>query len=900
MGAYDYRNRLTSITTTGPTPTDGSTQTQNTAIYTYDVDNDRIGREVIDQADDATPTLEEAYAYDNGQMSLVIDPTASSGNTMGPTVPVTYSVAERIMETPNDASHPIADVNAQTGAVTWLLCDQQGSIRDSVTNGSNYHVDFDSYGDVIGTNQPKRFGFTGQEQDAESGLVYMNARYYDPTTGTFISQDPTGFSSGDSNLYRYTGNSPTNATDPTGDNSIWDDWFGIDKDKTFGIPNKTFLGSALHSAIGLPKALTNFSGDGFYGDWNGMAADASNIGYYGTGAGLVPANQDNTLGISNRTFFGSALDGPMEANRGLFDSIQYGSEFNWNKSNAGAFNFAYYASGPGYLTVENTPIHSAGLDLGWINGSLSYDPGTGLRSISFGFEGAEIEQSMDRAGDIDTMLGAHYGFGLIGGLSAGVSAMVDVDHPDNSYVGGSLSYAGVYAGVQETVDNRFNGSFGFGIPALADKSGAGVSVGWGWTIDSDGNIRSSGGSLDGTYTPPDPNEAKQWRPWLYHDFGGSGAGIFNNSFVNAAQGLAGILGGALVETNFATGSVNSPLFSDAYKTLQGSAYFASLIPGALENSTIRTVQEGVQLFGGLLTGQESPSVVLRGLLGIPATILTGDAFDKYAYDQVSVTPGKNSMGDFVNGIATDTETSDSYKNSIQSFPDMSGTISDLYNGTHGRLSTDDLGIGDLLEIAFNEFGLITGTDIRLANEIKMQYQALKDAGVQNPMLNVVAHSQGAMGLDRALDVIAGMDGGSDILAALNVYTNGGERFISNQRGLNSVFNFVTDDDPVPRLGNGGLLMRIEDVLRGGGQTYNITSIGPGSALPLGDSWSGHHWFATPGQNDPSVHYGNIYASPSSLQFYENLPSMTLDEFLNTSAARTVQNNDGYPINKSER
>ena len=100
MGAYDYRNRLTSITTTGPTPTDGSPQTQNTAIYTYDVDNDRIGREVIDQANDATPTLEEAYAYDNGQMSLVIDPTTTSGNTMGPTAPVTYSIAERIMETP--------------------------------------------------------------------------------------------------------------------------------------------------------------------------------------------------------------------------------------------------------------------------------------------------------------------------------------------------------------------------------------------------------------------------------------------------------------------------------------------------------------------------------------------------------------------------------------------------------------------------------------------------------------------------------------------------------------------------------------------------------------------------------------------------------------------------------
>jgi hypothetical protein len=39
---------------------------------------------------------------------------------------------------------------------------------------------------------------------------------YDPTIGRFISEDPIAFEGGDANLYRYTGNSPTNATDPTG------------------------------------------------------------------------------------------------------------------------------------------------------------------------------------------------------------------------------------------------------------------------------------------------------------------------------------------------------------------------------------------------------------------------------------------------------------------------------------------------------------------------------------------------------------------------------------------------------------------------------------------------------------------------------------------------------------
>jgi hypothetical protein len=39
---------------------------------------------------------------------------------------------------------------------------------------------------------------------------------YDPYTGRFMQEDPTGFDAGDVNLYRYVGNDPTNATDPSG------------------------------------------------------------------------------------------------------------------------------------------------------------------------------------------------------------------------------------------------------------------------------------------------------------------------------------------------------------------------------------------------------------------------------------------------------------------------------------------------------------------------------------------------------------------------------------------------------------------------------------------------------------------------------------------------------------
>jgi hypothetical protein len=39
---------------------------------------------------------------------------------------------------------------------------------------------------------------------------------YDPGIGRWLGQDPLGFDAGDPNLYRYSGNAPTNAVDPSG------------------------------------------------------------------------------------------------------------------------------------------------------------------------------------------------------------------------------------------------------------------------------------------------------------------------------------------------------------------------------------------------------------------------------------------------------------------------------------------------------------------------------------------------------------------------------------------------------------------------------------------------------------------------------------------------------------
>ncbi len=112
--------------------------------------------------------------------------------------------------------------------MVWSLSDRLGTV-DTLTDASGVVVDkrtFDSFGRVLSETNPSvsfRYGYTGRERDLESGLEYYRARYYDPANGVFISVDPMGFGAGDTNLYRYVGNSSTLATDPSGMSSWLED-----------------------------------------------------------------------------------------------------------------------------------------------------------------------------------------------------------------------------------------------------------------------------------------------------------------------------------------------------------------------------------------------------------------------------------------------------------------------------------------------------------------------------------------------------------------------------------------------------------------------------------------------------------------------------------------------------
>jgi RHS repeat-associated protein len=124
---------------------------------------------------------------------------------------------------------PAAQINKTTGAVTYLHAAETGSVV-SATNSNGDVVGayaYTAYGDIetpAGVMDPEhsqtRFGYAGEWKDPETGLYNLRARWYEPTTGNFLTRDPVEQDTNE--VYSYASGNPYLYTDPLGLWSITD------------------------------------------------------------------------------------------------------------------------------------------------------------------------------------------------------------------------------------------------------------------------------------------------------------------------------------------------------------------------------------------------------------------------------------------------------------------------------------------------------------------------------------------------------------------------------------------------------------------------------------------------------------------------------------------------------
>ncbi|OOG50935.1 hypothetical protein B0E50_01720 [Rhodanobacter sp. C01] len=112
-------------------------------------------------------------------------------------------------------------VPALANSVTYVYTDPQGTpLAEADANGNiTATYDYMPYGSQALGTPPNGPGYTGHVNDPESGLVYMQARYYDPSVGRFISEDQEAPAAGNAfnfNRYDYANNNPILNVDPDG------------------------------------------------------------------------------------------------------------------------------------------------------------------------------------------------------------------------------------------------------------------------------------------------------------------------------------------------------------------------------------------------------------------------------------------------------------------------------------------------------------------------------------------------------------------------------------------------------------------------------------------------------------------------------------------------------------
>jgi RHS repeat-associated protein len=182
--AWDFENRLTSVTL----PNGGGVVT-----FKYDP----LGRRV--QKSGPTGTVNYVYDGPNAIEELNATGAVSARYVQG------AGIDEPLAQSRSGLSFYQAD---GLGTIT-ALADSTGALLATYT--------YDAFGNSTAATGSigNPYRYTAREYDGETGLYYYRARYYDPTVGRFISQDPIGFGGG-IDFYAYVRNNPASLGDPYG------------------------------------------------------------------------------------------------------------------------------------------------------------------------------------------------------------------------------------------------------------------------------------------------------------------------------------------------------------------------------------------------------------------------------------------------------------------------------------------------------------------------------------------------------------------------------------------------------------------------------------------------------------------------------------------------------------
>lgn len=254
---YDVANRLTSWNgATLAYDANGNLTSDGSRTYTWDSRNrlktisgaatasfgyDAFGRRGSATASGSTTS----FLYDGPNISQEL-----TGASVKATVVGGLGLDEIFRRT--DALGPRSFLTDGLGS-TLTLSDDSGAAR------TQYR--YDPYGATVasGDASSNSFQYTGRENDG-TGLYYYRARYYNPSLGRFISEDPIGLEGGP-NLYVYVGNDPINLVDSTGEFAFVPVLIGIGLGYLFDYAleqyrkancpcEETNLGAAGNSALG--------------------------------------------------------------------------------------------------------------------------------------------------------------------------------------------------------------------------------------------------------------------------------------------------------------------------------------------------------------------------------------------------------------------------------------------------------------------------------------------------------------------------------------------------------------------------------------------------------------------------------------------------------------------------